>query len=756
MADNNSADTAPVRRTKRSSAAISPIKPTQATTPSRKRPQKRARFSEPLLPHGTTGLTPAVGKASLKTPKFRRVSTPAITRYRDHDEIQFTPFREVLDARTTRRIRRHGLSDEMNRYQAETKSKAELQRQLERKNKELQTLKDELDASRLRQVSLPQCDPVGSQQRITQLEAEVAELTQRSNDDSCGLGGSSSPHFGDGEDGFQIYEDDSASNENQPIDPEDDATVDLELESARQEKQALFRSSQGSSTNTIHFADSPARSFGAPQTALEPPEIPSHELSKELHAAINRAEEAEVALQAMAVEIKSLGFPCNTDDASGCIATIKTHFRNMRFELERLVPGETVMSFDYARLMPEMLAKLKAVATQVRDREAELKSMREQQRSLRGNFDHALVAAEKANNRIKELEDAIDKNAEEMLEQRMRAQALEREAREHEANKQCLIAAMEKYRLEVKRLEDLVELVEAEQASRLQEVRAATTAEFTQQLSDLDAKVAAETRGRRAAEESAVERLKKINELESALGAARQYSEGIKERLENLEGQRRVSDREHKAEVEALNTRLQKLKNINTNLEANWKDEIAVCEEILRGNYHGHLRTNMQFEKDIKKYIRGAKVRHANWELESDDMRSDEILGGEGPMTPASVVRFSEFSEVEDADDRGGHGDVDGPDDDADDHVAGSVELTRGKKHRRRRSSVTLPSTSAFPAAGILKKRGRRRYDSGIGMDPLSEAEDEMPVEAQRGVMTPDLSSESDEIDFDSDLGMRV
>ncbi|KIW84527.1 hypothetical protein Z517_03777 [Fonsecaea pedrosoi CBS 271.37] len=755
MADNNSTGTAQVRRSKRSSDAISPIKPTQAITPSRKRPQKRARFSEPLPAHGTTGLTPAVGKASLKTPKLRRVSTPAITRYRDHDEIQFTPFREVLDARTTRRIRRHGLSDEMNRYHAEHKSKDDLQRRLEQKNKELQALKDALEASKLREVSLLQCDPVGSQQRITELEAEVAELTQRSNDDDFGPGGTSSPRFSDGDEGFHIHEDDSAGNENHTTDVEDDAAVGLELESARQEKQALFRSSQGSFTSTIHFADSPARSFSASQTNPHRPEIPTQEISKELHAAINRAEEAELALQTLTTEIKSLGFPCDSDDANECIAGIKTHFRNMRFELERAVPGETVMSLNYVRLMPEMLSKLKAIARQVRDRETELKSMREQQRSLRGNFDHALVAAEKANNRIKELEDAIDKNAEEMLEQRMRAQALEREAAEHEANKQRLIAAMEKLRREVKRQEDLFELVEAEQASRLQDVRAATTAEFAQQLSDLDAKVAAETRGRRAAEESAVERLKKINELESALSAARQYSEDTKEQLENLKSQLSVSDREHQAEVEALNARVQKLKNINTQLEANWKDESAMNEEILRRNHQDQLRTHMQFEKDIKKYIRGAKVRHANWELESDDMRSDEIPGGEGPMTPASVVRFSEFSQVDDTDS-----------DHADDHVQGSVELSRGKKHRRhhRSSSILLPSASAsaFPAAGILKKRGRRRYDSGIGMDSLSEAEDDDVADdvdanmQQNGVMTPDLSSEGEEIDFDTHLDMRV
>ncbi|KAK5215069.1 hypothetical protein LTR72_011848 [Exophiala xenobiotica] len=160
--------------------------------------------------------------------------------------------------------------------------------------------------------------------------------------------------------------------------------------------------------------------------------------------------------------------------------------------------------------MPKILAKLKMVGERARDREAEMKSMREQPRRLKGKFDHAIVAAEKANSRAEEQEETIDTNTAGMLEIRMRAQAWEQETKEHEENNR--FASIKKYQAEVKKWKELVTSVETEQAARLQEVRTATTTEFSQQLSDMVAKVAAETRGRQAAEGSAADRLRKLTE----------------------------------------------------------------------------------------------------------------------------------------------------------------------------------------------------------------------------------------------------
>lgn len=749
-----------LRQSKRKSSAISPLKEVpenphahiQSATPPRKRPNKKLRFSDTALIGGSTGLTPFVGKASLKTPKPRRASTPAITRHEDHDEVQFTPFRECLTPRTVRQIRRHGLSDEMNQYYADQKTDTVLRKELEHKNQELQELKEKLAQARARNASLE--DVSSSQGRVDEVQAEIEQLQQSfsSNDaapEDDPANGYNSPRDAHDDGAFHIYEDEHVGNQNQSNDEEDVHVVGLELESARQAKQALFRSSQGSSTG-IHFEDSPARPSTIQKEIPSQPQQSYQDVSKQLNAATNRAEEAEVALKALDLEIQSLGFPYNQDDTYESVAAIKNHFRHMRIELERAMPGETVTSFDNTKLMPEMLAKIKMIGQFVRDREAELKSMRDQQRCLKGNFDHAIVAAEKANNRVKELEETIDKNAEEMLDIRMRAQAWEREVKEHESNNRCLITAIEKYREEVTRLEQLVELIEAEQASRLQDVRTATEAGFTQQLSDIDAKVAAETQGRRAAEESAVDRLRKINELESALSTARQQADDVKERLAALEQQLNTSNRTHdeqvasskrahEEEVGGLNSRISnlatalssanaevdKLKKLNGKLEERYRAEVEYGARAVDRMHNEVIRSATKASEERKSYIRGAKVRYANWELESDDLMSDPIV----PMTPASIVRFS---------------DIDYPEDD--DHVQGSVEVSRGRsKHRR---------ASAAQGLGIMK-RGRRRYDSGIGMDSLSEADEEEDL--SHDLMTPDLSSDADvDVEIDADVDVMV
>ncbi|KAL6250452.1 hypothetical protein RBB50_002754 [Rhinocladiella similis] len=721
------------RGSKRKSSAISPEKATdalsyQTTTPLKKGPHKKLRFSDSVLLEGSTGLTPAVGKASLKTPKLRRASTPATTRYQDHEEVQFQPYTDCLTPRTVRQVRRHGLSETMNQYYADQKTNKKLMHQLELKNSEIQKLKADLAEAQRRNDSAEELS--SSQSRINEMQAEIEQLQH------------SFSNAGDDDDPFPIFEDETAA-DNNPQSDALDPLMESDLETARQAKQSLFTSTRSVSTNTIRFKDSPIRPRIRPNLPSPPQNNPI--LSKELAAATNRAEEAELALKALDLEIKSLGFSPRdyNDDPTDCVATIKQHFLDMRIELERIVPGETVTSFENALIIPEALAKLKMTADRVREREAELKSMRDERRCLKGNFDHAIIRAQEASRRIKELEETIDKSAEEMLDIRMRSQVLEREAREHETNNQRLITQVESYRLEVKKMEELFEKTEAEHAATLQEIHAATT----QHLSDMDAKVSAETRGRRAAEESAVERLRKINDLESALSSAREQADVAKQHLSRLEQELESSrsahtnsNRIHEEQIGGLNWRIsnlstalasadaeiEKLKHLNVKLEDRYKAEIQHASHAVDQMSVDFTRAVAKVAEQRKSYIRGATVRHANWEIESDDLVSDPIL----PMTPASVVRFSspEYEPVYNEDD----------------HVPGSVEIGRGKGKKTSRRGIV-------PGLGIMKK-ARRRYDSGIGMDSLSEAEDE---DMSNDPITPELSSELD-VENENDSRMMM
>ncbi|KAI6632577.1 hypothetical protein MCOR08_005437 [Pyricularia oryzae] len=204
-----------------------------SSTPRKKnrRPRKQVRFSDPgpILDQLqnedhplSTGLTPMVKKTSLApiASSRRRHSTPAkspsslsrngLDLYTNHDsyasplsgDVKLLPLRQVLDGRVKRRLRRNGLSEEMNSIHAEKRKK-----EAEAKA-ELQRLRDDLSAkdaeiSQLRAVQQQQhqdtqcldlhvheeLDPdltidtmVGDTERIFDLEREVARLRQQLHD----------------------------------------------------------------------------------------------------------------------------------------------------------------------------------------------------------------------------------------------------------------------------------------------------------------------------------------------------------------------------------------------------------------------------------------------------------------------------------------------------------------------------------------------------------------------------------------------
>ncbi|OAA65249.1 hypothetical protein SPI_02036 [Niveomyces insectorum RCEF 264] len=193
-----------LRRTRRSTAELAKAhKAAAASTP--KLPKKRVRFSDPGPPlragtarHGrgtpavtasslsspSTGLTPMIRRTSLAASSSRRRhSTPAgrpssssfaaaaaasptpgtgraLTRFADMDapaqpfsgEVTFLPLRQVLDGRVKRRLRRNGLSEEMNAaYQAKKQRIADAHAETDRLRAAVAAKDAEIQ--RLRQVA---------------------------------------------------------------------------------------------------------------------------------------------------------------------------------------------------------------------------------------------------------------------------------------------------------------------------------------------------------------------------------------------------------------------------------------------------------------------------------------------------------------------------------------------------------------------------------------------------------------------------
>ena len=754
---------------KRKAEAISPVKTRAAAaassaTPARTRASKKVRFSTSdlpaatnALPQDTTGLTPAVRKAGLSTPK-RRTSTPARPSYipsspaSEVDYVQFTPLRQALDERCKRRLRRNGLSEVVNEYQSEKRDNTHLRHEIRRKDQELKQLKDDLEQARHQALTSEQASQTEDvQSRVDEVEAELSQLRR-----SFGVEQSesevnwdhvprrSSGPRSEGGDTIPIFEDDAdpyqADSLPPPVPAEDrvDATLmSLEVASARQAKQDMLRSfsrnSRSFDSADLNFADSPFRPREAASNIDVTPGTSSHELQKQVRLAKSRAEDAELALTALEGEVRALGFTHAADaSASGSLTELADHFRSIRLDLERLMPGETTISFHNPALFPELVKKIKQLTEHLSARDKELRTLRDQEKSLRGNFEHAILASGKAELKIKELEKSIDDGAEETLHVRMRSQQLENDLKTSEADNKKLKSALEKYRDEQSRLEALISQIEEDHKMAMAKVQTSAR-NWETMAGDVEAKAAAETLGRRKAEESAVSRLAKIQDLEAALTKAKEYAEVTAEQLQSMQekGTRHSQDvAERNTRIRNLSTALtsaeaevSKLQVINQKLEERYRAEVDQGQIAFDKIQHEMIKIATRTIEQSKGYKRGSKVRLANWELESDDYP----VGEDGmPMTPASMVRIAD----PEADQEGESERGDGSSSPASEHVPGSVEVGRGRKR--------LPLT---PALG-LKKRGRRRYDSGVGMSPLGE-ESEFEVD-DSGFVTPDLSSEAD------------
>ncbi len=838
------------RRGKRRSAAISPDKQSAARsamdgpdnlvplTPSKARSKKRVRFSDPGSPTvassaASSGLTPYVQRTTLSTPR-RRASTPAATRS-DPLEIQFTPMRQALDDRAKRRIRRNGLSQEMNAYESDRKDKVHLEKELHAKDLELQKVKKELQAAKQAQDTFNHhtVEALSSSQRI--VEAELDDLRQSFNDASTPDGlyddmdvnwdavnvhkaGTVPGPASDGGDTIPIHEDEAEMFEpstprgkklNAPTTQLVDTTADrellamaLDLETAKQEKKQLFKnlrahipvpqpvlSKSTASGASLHFEDSPASSFyrgPSPTTSTtslpSPPKTFYADLSKALKSTTHRAEIAELALHALETDLHALGFtPSANSPTTSILENIRAHFRQARLDLERAVPGETSIGLNEpSQVLPEAISKLKLLSRRVHEREAELRSMHEQQRTLKGNFECGLRAAEKANQRIKELEDAVEEGAADLLHMRTKLQATEKDGVEKDHTVTSLIAALEKYRSDVARLEGLVIQLENEQSFKVQETRDETA----QKIEELEAKAAAESTGRHEAEERAIARLGRNTALHAALDAANSDASALQIQLSALEAQRAdsevalrasmaVREQQHELALQGLNTRLSTLSTAlatsqseATRLNAlvgKLQSRLQISEEAstraVEVLWQEQIRSVTKASEIRKSYVRGCKVRGANWEMEDEDAEAEADAGGnEGdgePMTPVSLVRFvdveAEAGMEAEAKEEG--------------EVEGRVEITRGRSRGARRLSRSRGlGIKMSMSTGMEKGRRRGRLDSGVGMGCLSE-EDEQEGEDEE--VSSDAVMPSSDSGFDihedpfevalpaSDLGLQ-
>lgn len=506
-------------------------------TPSRTRTKKRVRFSDPgpEISHNSpcsTGLTPMVRRSSLgvgPSPKRRRYSTPASLRAGDDadelsgtgtspNEVHFLPLRQVLDNRVKRRIRRNGLSEEMNIIDEEKRNQAQKQRlEIERLKHELSQKDQEIE--RLRDTTM-----VLDTERIVELEEQVerlreelgnqpeaADLTQldwtmAARDpfsDSC----MDEDGFGDTTMGDLMCSTPSRARASFPTppctsptmpttpvpmrrhassplshagvqvyfpDPEKKA-LEAELGSLRLELTKLNGALENHQDQTSRIGSK----LGAAQPATSPDQ---QDLEQHLDQVLQNLSDKTAGLAELNSSLGSLGFRGN--DASEIVSSISGALRSARLELEYLTPGEITLplSSHGAEVLDLVLVRLRDLARRVKEDEASIDEYHCLELSLR----------QQLGSRV----EAMDGLSRELKKSSSRLQEKDERIADLEIGTDRLKGAIEGYRRDITELENLVQRLEDEG----QETRAKLRSELDSEkqevrrkdrgISELEAKVA--------------------------------------------------------------------------------------------------------------------------------------------------------------------------------------------------------------------------------------------------------------------------
>lgn len=610
--------------------------------------------------------------------------------------VQFTPLRQLLDARTKRRIRRIGLSDEINHLEREKRESAQYEKTLQTLLRERDSLKTELDSVKRHQdiskslASSEETTWLSPQSMIEQVSSENIHLREQLSFPSPGATTdhdaisnsegetmvinesawdcdtmliSNSPDIRGVDARISVPDDISilsqghantdASTQASIPDYRQEAEIialSADLAAARKEKRDLFdacRARVASFTGTAIE--------GLLRQSSPPPDFLDQVLPT-LTQTLRRASDAAQALDNVKEELSGLGFPGN--NAEEIISTMRDQFRAARLQLERAVPGETANASlsDGKATLGALVKRVEILVKSLGDEQERLEGSVGRENALRGQFDTLLARYEGASKKIHDLEESIASSAGDMLHTRMRMQELECEGKEQAVSIQRLNAALDKYHEEVKGLEALV--------TELEDDKTKNNASHKQEVDELQQKLEEQARSLRTAESIVVERETRIRELEEALEQNRTSVRDLTAKIESLEAERQqtIHDLEQEATeqqqrleqevgsmnvlVSELNTSLEeaksdvdRLRRSNTGLEEQLRLEVEARDSLLDKWAAEQARSFAIMKETVNSERRKARVRAANWELRSDEIQSSDGLNIE-PITPVSMTRF--------------------------------------------------------------------------------------------------------------------
>ncbi|KAL9010113.1 MAG: hypothetical protein Q9173_004919 [Seirophora scorigena] len=629
---------------------------------------KRIRFSDPLdnIASSSTGLTPALNRTKLLSATSveatrKRLSLPnqlmtPFTSPLAHQfpttnsptTVQFAPLRQAIDLRMMRRLRRNHMADEVNDIYAERrKSKLGLQQELEDMRKELALAKGHGNEA----PDAPAA-AIENGERIAELESEIGSLKQEMRERS--------------------------------------ANIDTAIPLLADEDEIM--ASGGFLDNREDFT--------------EPAFI--HDPANNVMTDADRARSSTAVVEAST----------QVDLPSPSLSDI---CRSARLSFEYLFPGENTIGLEVSDPQPlieNMISRVRALKEEMTRTEKKLVVTETSTSNLSKNFKSALAQLEQVRGRVQILKHEYE--AEKERARSIELEASTMEARWEQANQNRrraeqqrddyqrsinrLQPALEYYQHEVKELTQTVLGLESSHEAVLKALRAEQVEEsnatlacqqiaFQEAKSDLEAQGAAESTGRRKAEQSAVERLDRIKELENRQQELQSAVHEKQSIIRKLETQIEATKSGHESEVGQLNVRIGQLVSelSSANLELNiYRQETGRLASLLEQEKTAGIRAVEAMRSEVKACAAKADVvKDAH--IEGIRKRGDGSSQSFGLMTP--VVEGGKFRDAE-----------------ADEKVEGHVQYTRGKKR------VSRPD-SGVEVWGSIAEEG----EDGVSGDVLME-----------------------------------
>ncbi|KAH7370135.1 hypothetical protein BKA65DRAFT_444933 [Rhexocercosporidium sp. MPI-PUGE-AT-0058] len=728
----------------RSNSQSAPTHPHGIATPPQtpKRTKKKVRFSDPGLAiesdYASSGLTPFIRRTSLSTPKSkRRQSTPAKLWNRAGYEVepasgtlQFAPLRQVLEGRVKRRIKRNGLSEEINIIEFDKRVEArgrkseveKLKSELALKDLEVQSMRDEQDIA-----SQIEGESGGSITTNTTLSSKVQELEQeirhlkeelsRRELDSDTIDDRNNWTLA-ARDPYN-YEDDNDMMITNYDEDFEDMTGNDELMTTPTRLNTSFLSPPSTMPNTP--CKSVCSMSAGIQASLPIPDPENVELKSQLqslqaeiakltsavafnednatrlaeklsefipvnesrdHSTLDsaldtvltqlaltqsQALEHSTAFSALSNEITNLGFAATNPDEA--LENIGKQFRQARLDLEYLTPGEVAEGFENEKLLGLLVSRVRVLVEKVKDRDESIDQYHEQEVLLRQQLNDRVSVMESMKNDLTHATTVVT--------------SLREEVRERETDSERLRAALEGYRTEVSSLETLISRVENEARASEQGLRC--------EMEELQARLNNEV-----AQHDVTKTVNEGNEmllpeLERRLGAALEAAADMQSQLSSLTTMhadmtaeplalRDAKVSELRGEIERVN---EALKSAHATILSLRKENKEVRERAERGRF---------VVRDMLRQLGRAE------EMGKGFVECDEVVGASAQRRSSSVG------------------------------VSSSTPRATEGGGLVRKGGMFDASLARRSSTGKSGKK-RRRYDSGLGFLEEGEEDETMGVE---------------------------